>query len=530
MKRRNPKTENRTTKAVRRVAEAFKAGVILHWRGRTADGRRDDQGTAGYYRSGGKASHSTGTAAFAILGTPGRGGRDATFDTAFGAADHLVEWIGVGNAIDALKAAAKKAGTEYVNLDTPIRWSGGAGTVAQRNPRTLAGWRGDYARANPSIKIPRATLAERIAHGKAELLADVKAGRVPATARDFSELHDYVDANGNGGWFIEGGTEGKKWGYRSYADVKMANAVGEAIDAWIKAGGLRGSVKSNPSPFRAGARVQDEYGNVGTVEAVPRSRGGAYHVRMDPTGPTGVRSFANVALLLRSELRGAGPKARRNPQESFDPTHYRSERDARDARDARAKALRAGGIKVGKWALANQEVRAGGLTMKGGTAYRHTRDATVTVYGLDYARANPNPSRMADGPAVKAPGRKRNPSAIGQRVTVYFSGPMGAIGSKEGTLSAVDAHGVDFIPKGGRRAHRIMAYYSPFIMVVNGWGKAKPGSGMVPVASSTPGVTVSRGLYRSHDPRWVSDFMRDVGNKYAPIALFDHGQLVSGGG
>jgi len=260
MKRRNPTTrapkkENRATKAVRRVAEAFKAGVILHWRGRTADGRRDDQGTAGYYRSGGKASHSTGTAAFAILGTPGRGGRDATFDTAFGAADHLVEWIGVGNAIDALKAAARKHGAEYVNLDTPIRWN---------------------------------------------------------------------------------------------------------------------AVKANP--------------------------------------------------------------------------------------------------------------------------------------------------------------RKRNPSAIGQRVTVYFSGPMGAIGSKEGTLSAVDAHGVDFIPKGGRREHRIMTYYSPFIMVVSGWGKAKPSSGMVPVASSTPGVTVSRGLYRSTDPRWVSDFMRDVGNKYAPIALFDHGQLVSGGG
>ena len=119
---RAPKKEDRATKAVRRVTEAFKAGVILHWRGRTADGRRDDQGTAGYYRSGGRASHSTGTAEYAILGTPGRGGRDATFDTAFGAADHLVEWIGVTNAIDALKAAARKHGTEYANLDTSIRW------------------------------------------------------------------------------------------------------------------------------------------------------------------------------------------------------------------------------------------------------------------------------------------------------------------------------------------------------------------------------------------------------------------------
>lgn len=69
----------------------------------------------------------------------------------------------------------------------------------------------------------------------------------------------------------------------------------------------------NPSPFRVGARVQDEYGNVGTVESVPRSRGGAYAVRMDPTGSTGVRSFANVALLLRSELRGAKARTRSNP-------------------------------------------------------------------------------------------------------------------------------------------------------------------------------------------------------------------------
>ncbi|MEI6467760.1 MAG: hypothetical protein WCQ89_23775, partial [Verrucomicrobiota bacterium] len=38
-RKRNPKAESRATKAVRRVTEAFKAGVLLHWRGRTADGR-----------------------------------------------------------------------------------------------------------------------------------------------------------------------------------------------------------------------------------------------------------------------------------------------------------------------------------------------------------------------------------------------------------------------------------------------------------------------------------------------------------
>jgi len=148
-RKRNPKAESRATKAVRRVTEAFKAGVLLHWRGRTADGRRDDQGTAGYYRSGGKASHSTGIAAFAILGTPGRGGRDATFDTAFGAADHLVEWIGVGNAIDALKAAARKHGAEYANLDTPIRWTAKA-NPRRRNPDEY--WKAPPSDAHPAYK------------------------------------------------------------------------------------------------------------------------------------------------------------------------------------------------------------------------------------------------------------------------------------------------------------------------------------------------------------------------------------------
>ena len=162
MTRRNPKTESRATKAVRRVTEAFKAGVLLHWRGPTPDNRREDVGTAGYYRSGGRASHSTGTAEYAIFGTPGRGGRDATFATAFGAADHLVEWIGVGNAIDALKAAARKAGTEYANLDTPIRWGGGAWTVPQarievqdrprRNPARAPGYNSPlHARFGPAL-------------------------------------------------------------------------------------------------------------------------------------------------------------------------------------------------------------------------------------------------------------------------------------------------------------------------------------------------------------------------------------------
>jgi len=44
-------------------------------------------------------------------------------------------------------------------------------------------------------------LEERTARAKREVLADVASGVVPATVQTFSELHDYVDANGYGGAF-----------------------------------------------------------------------------------------------------------------------------------------------------------------------------------------------------------------------------------------------------------------------------------------------------------------------------------------
>jgi hypothetical protein len=70
-------------------------------------------------------------------------------------------------------------------------------------------------------------LEERIARAKREVLADVAAGVVPATVQTFSELHDYVDANGYGGAFEDKapGTDSKIW-----------NALQDAIDAWIRSG------------------------------------------------------------------------------------------------------------------------------------------------------------------------------------------------------------------------------------------------------------------------------------------------------
>ncbi len=69
---------------------------------------------------------------------------------------------------------------------------------------------------------------------KAEILADVMTGHVPATVASFAELHDHVDANCYGGaedaWF-EGCTDNTEF-------VAFWNAVQDALDSWIRAGGI----------------------------------------------------------------------------------------------------------------------------------------------------------------------------------------------------------------------------------------------------------------------------------------------------
>jgi hypothetical protein len=71
--------------------------------------------------------------------------------------------------------------------------------------------------------------SDTIARAKSEILRDVAAGIVPSTCASFSELHDYVDANGYGGAFE-----------REFdnEETDFWNAVQDAVDAWIKAGGL----------------------------------------------------------------------------------------------------------------------------------------------------------------------------------------------------------------------------------------------------------------------------------------------------
>lgn len=108
------KKESRASKAVKRVQEALEAGVVLHFSTARGDGTAGPHHTAvpshdkyAIYRD--YADH------YARGGMSGRHRVDF-YATAFSAADHLVAFIGVGNAIAALKRAGG-----YSNLDTPFR-------------------------------------------------------------------------------------------------------------------------------------------------------------------------------------------------------------------------------------------------------------------------------------------------------------------------------------------------------------------------------------------------------------------------
>ena len=101
---------------------------------------------------------------------------------------------------------------------------------------------------------------------KREVIADVMAGNVPASVADYSELHDYVDANYYGGAF-DGDFE--------IEDTDYWNAAQTAISQWIEAGGLRDMDQFVlPSCHRCGrnqheARVNGEGRADGVIDGLP---------------------------------------------------------------------------------------------------------------------------------------------------------------------------------------------------------------------------------------------------------------------
>jgi hypothetical protein len=74
-----------------------------------------------------------------------------------------------------------------------------------------------------------------VERGKREILADVRSSLVPVTVASFSELHDYVDANGYGGAFEDGAPDPCEF-------CDFWNEVQNRIDQWIKSGAIRRTV------------------------------------------------------------------------------------------------------------------------------------------------------------------------------------------------------------------------------------------------------------------------------------------------
>lgn len=107
----------------------------------------------------------------------------------------------------------------------------------------------------------------------------------------------------------------------------------------------------------------------------------------------------------------------------------------------------------------------------------------------------------------------------GVKSTIYHKSPDGSIGKIEGFVTEVTRSGVTFIPARGRRERTIMSYYTPFWMVVAGWGHPTPDRGEK-VVSSDSGVTVTQGMYRSQDPRWVEDFLASTGKGLKALAIY----------
>lgn len=72
---------------------------------------------------------------------------------------------------------------------------------------------------------------------KTQIKQDISSGIIPETVKDFSELHDYVDANGYGSVDgVRGTFDGPHSDPNSSFDATFWNDVQAQLDAWLKGG------------------------------------------------------------------------------------------------------------------------------------------------------------------------------------------------------------------------------------------------------------------------------------------------------
>jgi len=136
-------------------------------------------------------------------------------------------------------------------------------------------------------------------------------------------------------------------------------------------------------------------------------------------------------------------------------------------------------------------------------------------------------------------------AAKGPKVTIYHKGRGGNILRSEGTLASIwempSGSNVGYIPRGSKKEDMVMSYYSPFWMVVEGWGHPKPeglydpGEGQTEVGVaphwgpfSIGSVSTGRSRRMSTDPAWVTNFYNGLFEKLRAkiIAVYKDGRLA----
>ena len=145
-----------------------------------------------------------------------------------------------------------KVGSTYI-----VKVSGTLARVRITREHDRGGWYGINLATGREIRIRTAArlrseapkdgsrnLRAVVERAKKEIIAHVAAGIVPRTCASFSELHDYVDANGYGGAFERpfNNNETDFW-----------NAVQDTVDRWIKQGGLKDAITEDEA-----RRIVDE--------------------------------------------------------------------------------------------------------------------------------------------------------------------------------------------------------------------------------------------------------------------------------
>jgi hypothetical protein len=118
------------------------------------------------------------------------------------------------------------------------------------------------------VKITPSQFADRM---KAEIVAAVRAGDIPASVPSFSALHDYCDANMLGGAeaiLIAISDELKSEAAGMTAHVDLSNAAMDIVDAWIRTGALE-RMPRRPMPMAVGMRIyHDIQSELGTIRGL----------------------------------------------------------------------------------------------------------------------------------------------------------------------------------------------------------------------------------------------------------------------